>query len=61
MTTTQAAIVEAGSAFTLTEIELSDLQDHEVLVEVKAAGLCHTDLTVASGGLPFPLARCPRP
>jgi len=55
MTTTQAAIVEAGSAFTLTEIELSDLQDHEVLVEIKAAGLCHTDLTVASGGLPFPL------
>src|SRR5699024_343400 len=24
-------------------------------VEVKAAGLCHTDLSVASGGLPFPL------
>src|SRR5699024_8260497 len=32
-----------------------ELQAHEVLVEVKAAGLCHTDLSVASGGLPFPL------
>lgn len=55
MTTTQAAVVKAGAPFTLTDIELTDLQEHEVLVEIKAVGLCHTDLTVASGGLPFPL------
>lgn len=54
--TTDAAVVEApGAEFTLQPVQLGDLQPHEVLVEVKAAGLCHTDLSVASGGLPFPL------
>jgi aryl-alcohol dehydrogenase len=53
---TQAAVTESGGAgFTLQEVELSALRDHEVLVDIKAAGLCHTDLTVAGGHLPFPL------
>src|SRR3954467_15245937 len=56
MTTTEAAVVEAaGTEFTLQTVQLGDPQPHEALGEIKAAGLCHTDLGVASGGLPFPL------
>ncbi|XKH57415.1 NAD(P)-dependent alcohol dehydrogenase [Citricoccus nitrophenolicus] len=56
MTTITAAVTEAGGApFTLQDVELGALQDHEILVDIKAVGLCHTDLTVASGALPFPL------
>ena len=56
MTTTEAAVVESGGKpFTLTEITLDAPRPDEVLVTMVAAGLCHTDLGVASGGLPFPL------
>ena len=54
--TTQAAVVESGGApFSLVDVELDEPRADEVLVRVTAAGLCHTDLGVASGGLPFPL------
>jgi len=54
--TTQAAVVDSpGAPFTVYDVELDDLRADEVLVRMKAAGLCHTDLGVASGGLPFPL------
>ncbi len=54
--TTEAAVVESGGApFTLAEVELDEPRADEVLVRMTAAGLCHTDLGVASGGLPFPL------
>ncbi len=56
MTFTEAAVVETGGApFTLGQVELSEPLNGEVLVRMVAAGLCHTDLGVASGGLPFPL------
>jgi len=56
MTSTEAAVVETGGApFTLSNIDLDDPRPDEVLVRMVAAGLCHTDLGVASGGLPFPL------
>jgi len=56
MTTTTAAVVETGGAeFTLSEVELTDPQPDEIRVRLVAAGLCHTDLGVASGALPFPL------
>jgi aryl-alcohol dehydrogenase len=55
-TATTAAIVEsAGAPFTLTRIDLDDPRPGEVLVRIVAAGLCHTDLGVAAGALPFPL------
>jgi aryl-alcohol dehydrogenase len=55
-TTTRAAVVESGGApFTLSAIELDEPGPHEALVRMVATGLCHTDLGVASGGLPFPL------
>ena len=56
MTTTTAAVVESpGSGFALQEIGLEEPRDDEVLVRMTAAGLCHTDLGVAHGALPFPL------
>jgi aryl-alcohol dehydrogenase len=55
-TTTQAAVVEKGGApFTITEVELDEPRAHEVLVRIQAAGICHTDLTIAAGHIPFPL------
>ncbi|MER5374878.1 NAD(P)-dependent alcohol dehydrogenase [Streptomyces sp. NPDC002553] len=54
--TTRAAVVESGGApFTLCDVVLDDPGPHEAVVRLVAAGLCHTDLGVASGGLPFPL------
>ncbi|MEW2304494.1 NAD(P)-dependent alcohol dehydrogenase [Streptomyces sp. NPDC006655] len=54
--TTRAAVVESGGApFTLTDVELDAPRPREALVRMVATGLCHTDLSVASGGLPFPL------
>lgn len=55
-TTTRAAVVESGGApFTLSDVTLDEPAPHEALVRMVATGLCHTDLGVASGGLPFPL------
>src|SRR3954470_24929642 len=53
---TKAAVVERpGAPFTVEEVELADLRPGEALVRIVAAGLCHTDLTVQAGGIPFPL------
>lgn len=53
---TRAAVVESGGApFTLSDIEIDEPGPHEAVVRMVATGLCHTDLGVASGGLPFPL------
>jgi aryl-alcohol dehydrogenase len=55
-TPTTAAVVEsAGAGFTLSEVQLDDPRPDEVLVRIVAAGLCHTDLGVMAGALPFPL------
>lgn len=54
--TTRAAVVESGGApFTLSDVQLDEPGPHEAVVCMVATGLCHTDLGVASGGLPFPL------
>lgn len=56
MITTTAAVVEsAGTGFSLSEVDLAEPRADEVLVRMVAAGVCHTDLGVAAGGLPFPL------
>jgi aryl-alcohol dehydrogenase len=53
---TRAAVVESGGApFTLSDVTLDEPGPREALVRMVATGLCHTDLGVASGGLPFPL------
>ncbi len=56
MQTTRAAVLEApGAPFVVQEVTLDDVRGGEVLVEVVAAGLCHTDLGVQVGGIPFAL------
>ena len=51
-----AAVVESkGAPFVQRELELGPLRDDEVLVEVAAAGICHTDLICRDQWIPTPL------
>jgi aryl-alcohol dehydrogenase len=51
-----AAVTEAKSErFVLQELELGELRPNEVLVQVAAAGICHTDLIVRDQWYPVPL------
>ncbi|EJU04068.1 GroES-like protein [Dacryopinax primogenitus] len=53
MIETQALVVDApGEPFTLQGILLSSPQADELVVDMVASGICHTDLNVASGNLP---------
>lgn len=54
----QAAVLNAPSApFSIETIEVAAPQAGEVLVDIQAAGICHTDLAAATGafGNPFPI------
>ncbi|WP_433463520.1 NAD(P)-dependent alcohol dehydrogenase [Spirillospora sp. CA-128828] len=55
ITTTGAVVDGPGAPFTIQEITVDAPRAGEVLVRMVAAGLCHTDLTVRAGGIPFPL------
>jgi Zn-dependent alcohol dehydrogenase len=44
----------AGRPLTLEELRTPVPQQDEVLVRVTACGVCHTDLHVLDGGIPFP-------
>lgn len=47
----KAAIVEKmGGPFVTWDVEIAEPAGLEVLVEVKASGLCHSDLHVANDG-----------
>jgi aryl-alcohol dehydrogenase len=46
---------EKGGPFELEELELGELRDDEVLVDVSASGICHTDLICRDQWLPVPL------
>lgn len=48
-----AVLNEYGAGFDIEQIEIDTPLDHEVLVDVRAAGLCHSDLHVADGTIPF--------
>ncbi len=50
-----AVVQEVGAPFTLTEVELQEPAPDEVVVEIAGAGICHTDIAVQHGHLPFPL------
>jgi aryl-alcohol dehydrogenase len=51
-----AAVVERANApFVLEEVELGELRSDEVLVEIAASGVCHTDLGAQAGFYPTPL------
>ncbi|MEO8464726.1 MAG: NAD(P)-dependent alcohol dehydrogenase [Gammaproteobacteria bacterium] len=53
---TKAAVLSTPrGSFEVQDVELADLRANEVLVRMVATGLCHTDLSVWAGGVPFPL------
>ncbi|MGY8995451.1 MAG: alcohol dehydrogenase catalytic domain-containing protein, partial [Alphaproteobacteria bacterium] len=50
---TRAAVAhKAGAPLTIEEVDLEGPRDGEVLVEVKATGICHTDAFTLSGDDP---------
>ena len=46
---------ETGAPLTVEDVKISGLKPGDVLVRVYASGLCHTDLEVIEGSLPYPL------
>lgn len=51
-----AAITESmGAPFSIQPVDLGELRSDEVLVRVRAAGICHTDLIVRDQWRPVPL------
>lgn len=52
----QAAVVyEYGQPIEVADIHLGDLGPNDIRVRIKASGLCHSDVSVQTGALPFPL------
>ena len=52
MKTRAAVALEKGKPLTITDVELEGPKASEVLVEVKATGICHTDEFTLSGADP---------
>lgn len=51
--TAKTAIATGAGSFVIDEVQLSDPSADEVLVRIKAAGLCHTDYDSLSWGKPI--------
>jgi S-(hydroxymethyl)glutathione dehydrogenase / alcohol dehydrogenase len=52
----RAAVLDAvDTPMTIAVLDMADLQPHDVLVRIRASGLCHTDLEVIQGQLAYPL------
>ncbi len=52
----RAAVTQSkGAPFTIQEVELEEPREDEVLVHMKAAGICHTDLIIRDQSYPVPL------
>ena len=49
----KAAITDGKGSFTIEEIQMGIPGDHEVLVQVKASGVCHTDYDSMRWGRPL--------
>ena len=53
---TRAAVLHVvGKPLVIETVQLTPLRPHDVLVRVRASGLCHTDLEVMRGSLQLPL------
>ena len=52
MKTLAAVAVEAGKPLEIAEVDLEGPKSGEVLVEIKATGVCHTDAFTLSGDDP---------
>ena len=55
MTITAAVTDAAGEPFRIQGLEIEDPRPGEVVVNIAASGLCHTDLLVREGTFPTPL------
>ena len=55
----KAAILEQVGSLTIGDVELADPAPHEVLIDTKACGLCHSDLHFIDGAYPHPLPAIP--
>ncbi len=55
----KAAILEQVGSLTIGEVELADPGPHEVLIDTKACGLCHSDLHFIEGSYPHPMPAIP--
>jgi len=53
MITSNAAIADGKGNFSIQQIHIDDPQGDEVLVQIKAAGICHTDWDSQSWGKPL--------
>jgi S-(hydroxymethyl)glutathione dehydrogenase/alcohol dehydrogenase len=54
MTATRAAVARAvGEPLTVEEIDLAEPGPHDVVVRLAASGVCHSDLSVKNGAIPF--------
>lgn len=53
MSVTRAAIADGAGAFVIDDIDVSSPQGDEVLVEIRAAGICHTDHASLSWARPL--------
>lgn len=50
-----AVLSEVGKPLEIEELEMQPLQAGDVLVRIRASGLCHTDLEVMQGSLNYPM------
>ncbi|MDV2477098.1 NAD(P)-dependent alcohol dehydrogenase [Rhodococcus zopfii] len=55
MEITAALLENVGEDFTLAQVTLADPAPDEVVIEIAGVGLCHTDIAVQHGHLPFQL------
>ena len=55
----KAAILEQTGSLTIGEVKLADPAPHEVLIDTKACGLCHSDLHFIEGTYPHPMPAIP--
>jgi Zn-dependent alcohol dehydrogenase len=58
MKTKAAVLYEYGKPLIIEELELAAPKEKEVLVKNRAAGLCHTDLSVINGVVRMPPLPC---
>ena len=50
-----AVLNETSGKLTIQDIDVSEPNADEVVVEISACGICHTDLAIRDGALPVPL------
>lgn len=47
-------VFDGQQAQLVADLEVRDPGDHDVVVRIEAAGVCHSDLSVVNGTIPFP-------